>query len=112
MLDKWHKKEKPVFTGIARGVGGFAFGSGGGGGGGDTEIPVEASGGTKIPAATAPNGFTYHIFATTGASTLQVTNAGDSQQRMEILVIGGGGGASRGGAGGAGGIIYADSAQL
>ena len=25
MLDKWHKKEKPVFTGIARGVGGFAF---------------------------------------------------------------------------------------
>ena len=27
MLDKWHKKEKPVFTGIARGVGGFGFGA-------------------------------------------------------------------------------------
>ena len=23
MLDKWHKKEKPVFTGITRGVGGL-----------------------------------------------------------------------------------------
>ena len=35
MLDKWHKKEKPVFTGIARGIGGFAFGyvTGGAGGG-------------------------------------------------------------------------------
>jgi len=32
MLDKWYKKEKPVFTGIARGVGGFAFGTGGAGG--------------------------------------------------------------------------------
>ena len=27
MLDKWYKKEKPVFTGIARGIGGFGFGS-------------------------------------------------------------------------------------
>ena len=26
MLDKWHKKEKPVFTGISRGLGGFGFG--------------------------------------------------------------------------------------
>ena len=27
MLDKWHKKENPVFTGITRGVGGFGFGN-------------------------------------------------------------------------------------
>ena len=98
--------------GIARGVGGFAFGSGGGGGVEDIEIPVEATGGTKIPAAVAPNGFAYHIFASIGSDTLQVTNAGDSRQRMEILVIGGGGGATRGGAGGAGGIIYADAAPV
>ena len=26
MLDKWFKKEKPVFTGVTRGVGGFGFG--------------------------------------------------------------------------------------
>ena len=26
------RKEKPVFTGLARGMGGFGFGSGGGGG--------------------------------------------------------------------------------
>ena len=33
MLDKWHKKEKPVFTGITRGVGGFGFGAADDGGG-------------------------------------------------------------------------------
>ena len=27
MLDKWQKKEKPVFTGITRGIGGFGFGA-------------------------------------------------------------------------------------
>ena len=27
MLDKWFKKEKPVFTGVTRGVGGFGFGA-------------------------------------------------------------------------------------
>ena len=31
MLDKWHKKENPVFTGITRGVGGFGFGAAAGG---------------------------------------------------------------------------------
>ena len=110
IFNEFHKKEKPVFTGIARGVGGFAFGTGGAGGE-DPAIPVEATGGTKIPAATAPNGVTYHIFASTGSTSLQVTNAGDSQQRMEILVVGGGGGACKG-AGGAGGIIYADAAPV
>ena len=30
MIDKWFKKEKPVFTGITRGLGGFGFGGGGG----------------------------------------------------------------------------------
>jgi len=34
MLDKWQKKEKPVFTGVTRGVGGFGFGAASGGGGG------------------------------------------------------------------------------
>lgn len=29
MLDKWYKKEKPVFTGITRGLGGFGFGGAG-----------------------------------------------------------------------------------
>tara|TARA_S200002703_G_scaffold91130_1_gene78588 strand:- start:53 stop:1261 length:1209 start_codon:yes stop_codon:yes gene_type:complete len=27
MLNRWHKKEKPVFTGITRGIGGFGLGS-------------------------------------------------------------------------------------
>ena len=45
MLDKWYKKEKPVFTGIARGLGGFGFGGGAAdsGGGG-----FSASGGTCL----------------------------------------------------------------
>ena len=33
MLGNWHKKEKPVFTGITRGLGGFGFGKAAGGGG-------------------------------------------------------------------------------
>ena len=41
-------KEKPVFTGITRGVGGFGFGSGGGGGasGPSSQYGGSASGGT------------------------------------------------------------------
>ena len=34
IFKEFFKKEKPVFTGISRGVGGFGFGSGGGAGGG------------------------------------------------------------------------------
>ena len=111
MLDKWHKKEKPVFTGIARGVGGFAFG-GAAGAAAPTGIPLEATGGTKIPAASAPNGFQYHIFATTGATTLQVTSAGPSLQRMEVLVVAGGGGGGWRRSIGAGGVIHAPAAPV
>ena len=94
MLDKWHKKEKPVFTGIARGVGGFAFGSGGGGGGGGIpEIPVEATG-TKIQ-ATAPNWIHISYLCLNWFLQFVMSHAGDSLQRMEIMVIGGGAGASR-----------------
>ena len=38
-------KEKPVFTGITRGIGGFGFGAAGGGGGAD---PITATGGTTL----------------------------------------------------------------
>ena len=42
-------KEKPVFTGISRGIGGFGFGkAAGGGGGGSTANSVVASGGAII----------------------------------------------------------------
>ena len=38
-------KEKPIFTGITRGIGGFGFGGGGGASGGAS---VSVSGGTTI----------------------------------------------------------------
>ena len=48
MLDKWYRKEKPVFTGISRGIGGFSFGSGG----------SESSG--RIPEGTQSDPFTQN----------------------------------------------------
>ena len=33
IFNEFHKKEKPVFTGIARGIGGFGFGASAAGGG-------------------------------------------------------------------------------
>ena len=49
MFDKWHKKEKPVFTGISRGMGGFSFGVPSAGGGGLTAGGGSASGATLTP---------------------------------------------------------------
>ena len=53
IFNEFFQKEKPVFTGISRGVGGFGFGSGGGG-----ESLTGASGGVKF---NSPS-YTYHIF--------------------------------------------------
>ena len=55
IFNEFFKKEKPVFTGIARGVGGFGFGGGGGAGG---AALTGASGGVKF---SSPS-YTYHIF--------------------------------------------------
>ena len=57
IFNEFFKKEKPVFTGIARGVGGFGFGGGAAGGGGPGL--VAATGGTV---ATPGNGYVYHFF--------------------------------------------------
>ena len=100
-------KEKPVFTGITRGIGGFGFGGGGGGATGPTEPSVVASGGTKVPFANSPDGRTYHIF--TSSDNFTVTSTGG--ETIEVLLIGGGGGGNDGGdsagaGGGAGGLVY------
>ena len=99
MLDKWHKKEKPVFTGITRGVGGFGFGSAGGGSSGPP--PITATGGDATVTA---DGFKTHFFTTTGASTF-VVDAGTAGQ-IDVFVVagGGGGGCDNAGGGGAGGV--------
>lgn len=52
MFDKWYKKEKPVFTGISRGIGGFSFGvPSAGGGGALNKGSGSASGATLSPLA-------------------------------------------------------------
>ena len=109
MLDKWQKKEKPVFTGITRGIGGFGFGGSGGAGGDDASGPISASGGTKSP--TSRSGYIVHTFQHPDTSsftpdtsqTFEVTGgSGD----IEILCVGGGGGGAHLGGGGGGGLIY------
>ena len=43
---EWHRKEKPIFTGITRGTGGFGFGASSGDDGGE----VAAGGAFSCPA--------------------------------------------------------------
>jgi hypothetical protein len=104
IFNEFNKKEKPVFTGIARAVGGFAFGTSGltvGSG-------FAASGGAITLGDVTTNGYTYHVFDTANSpETFQVTDAGDGNGYVEVLLIGGGGGGgSRGGGGGAGAVRY------
>ena len=97
-------KQKPVFTGITRGIGGFGFGGGGGGG-----TSFSASGGTKITFGD----YTIHHFpcpsrTTDAPDNFIVTGSGT----VDVCVIGAGGqgaagnpGAYSGGGGGAGGVV-------
>ena len=84
-------KEKPVFTGIARGLGGFGFGGGASGG-----VPIKASGGVKF----SDSSYTYHIFVQ--GDTTNFT-ANETIPNCHIVCVGGGGGGSNGQAGGGGG---------
>ena len=88
MLDKWHKKEKPVFTGITRGIGGFGFGSGGGGDSGGSEF--SASGGAKIETG----GYVYHLFYNGLSGSDNFVVASGSKTITYVCVAGGGGGGS------------------
>ena len=63
IFNEFFKKEKPVFTGITRGMGGFGFGAAAGGGGGPVAPNLVASGGTKVPYLDSPDGRTYHILS-------------------------------------------------
>ena len=65
MLDKWQKKEKPVFTGIARGVGGFGFGAAAG----DTGSTTSEDGTQSNPFTSIANA--YAVSATNGLHYFQ-----------------------------------------
>ena len=95
IFNDFYKKEKPFFTGIARG---FGFGGGAAGSG------FSASGGTETSYST----YTVHTFLSSGSFVVE--NAPDSFT-CDILVVGGGGaggsgeaGAYEAGGGGAGGM--------
>ena len=95
IFNEFFKKEKPVFTGIARGAGGFGFGSAGESG----PTFVGVTGGTK-----SINGsYTVHTFLSSGSLVV----SGLTQPDVQYLIVGGGGGGGAGdftgGAGGGGG---------
>ena len=102
MLDRWHKKEKPHFSG-------YWFGLGGGGAGAPQS--VQATGGNSV---TTSGIYTIHTFTSPG--NFVVTNGGE----VEYLIVGGGGGGgcgdappdseAEGGGGGAGAVYSTDPA--
>ena len=102
MLDKWHKKEKPVFTGIARGIGGFGFGIPSAGGG--PTVYTQNSGGSISNYEDGGTYYRAHIFTAPG--TLTIEDSSLIGQNLEYLIVagGGGGGSRHGGGGGAGGM--------
>ena len=97
-------KEKPVFTGITRGLGGFAYGSGAGGGGGSSTV-----GGEQYTIGS----YTYHVFSA-GESSISATGP----VTYDILVVAGGGAggtdktAGASGGGGGGGVIFAENQTM
>ena len=102
IFNEFFKKEKPVFTGIARGVGGFAFGtsaSTGGTGGGEN---VLASGGFLSEYNDGGVNYVAHIFVGPGTFDLPSANA-PSITNLEYLMVGGGGAGGDGDVGGGGG---------
>ena len=99
---EWNKKEAPLkaLAGMGGGVGRGLIGGGG----------IDATGGTKIPAANSGNGYTYHVFIA-HANTNFVVNGAPGTAEIEILCIGGGGsgGYFYGSGGGAGGAVHSTS---
>ena len=115
IFNEFLKKEKPVFTGIARGVGGFGFGGGAGGSSGPGL--AAATGGTV---ETPGNGYVYHIFTSaTPSPTRKLVN--NLSRNVDYLIIGGGGAGGNGpntgdyqaaGGGGAGAFLTGTSSNL
>ena len=103
-------KEKPVFTGIARGLGGFGFGSAGGGAA--APAPWSATGGAKMTSGD----YVYHIWVdgfTGSDQNFVVTGDGSKTVNYSVVAGGGGGGSGNtgnatnylsGGGGGGGGL--------
>ncbi len=107
-------KEKPVFTGITRGLGGFGFGSGGGGGGGGAASSGPnghtATGGIISDYEESGTVYRSHTFISPGTFVISQLSS-VHPANIDYLVVGGGGGGGGSaygsdgqGAGGAGGL--------
>ena len=107
IFNEFNKKEKPVFTGIARG-----FGFGGGAtvtsSAADAPNTITASGGIIADYVDGSTKYRAHIFTNSGALTI---SSAEPDATIEYLVVGAGGGGgytqsaySAGGGGGAGGL--------
>jgi len=101
----WHRKEKPFFTGITRGVGGAGFGKAASA----SSSVVQTSGGTIIPSAESGNGYTYHVFLYPNSDNFVAS----SPLTVDVLIVAGGGSGGYSyyaGGGGGGGLVKSSSA--
>lgn len=115
---EWHKKEAPVFTGIARGVGGFGFGKAltRVSSGDLTTGGVSATGGAIYEYTDSGSTYRIHVFAYNSESFVYTSGPG----LIDVLVVGGGGAGGRTagdqdtgkGGGGAGGIAWANQIPI
>jgi len=109
-------KEKPVFTGITRGVGGFGFGKvSGGGGGGPIGFTVKVYNVNNVLQSTTPHSDvapgTVYKYTDAGYYTIEIEpTSGDVEFQMWAWGAGGGCGSTPGPAiGGAGGGVRGTS---
>lgn len=75
----------------------------------DRTLPFDATGGTKIPAADAGNGYVYHVFTSDGTLTQA---EGTKTTSIDVLIVAGGGaggGRYYAGGGGGGGVVSSNS---
>ena len=113
ILREFFVKEKPVFTGITRGLGGFGFGdSAAGGGGSSAPGAVSASGGVIHEFEDSGTKYRAHIFFNPGTFTVTSLPGSHPGSMTYLLVGGGGGGSGMDGAGGGGGGVYAGSTTI
>ena len=106
IFKEFFKKEKPVFTGISRGVGGFSFGGGPAGPPG-APAPISVTGGNSVDSSSR-SGWDLRFFTSNGSLVVEGGPA-----TIELILVGGGGGGgttpvpgSSGGGGGGGGAVF------
>ena len=86
MLDKWYRKEKPVFTGISRGVGGFSFGGGDGGPPTGTQSNPFTKGSDLVNAYTSGNYYFKTASMTSAVEYYLDTTTASSQSEKYVRI--------------------------